>query len=211
MLTLKEAVGVYDAYGVLPLEIELDNLTDLYDCYENKKSYRLLGRIPTIEDVLKEFIRRNGHQRRMRKKTTLVEAVEKCKEINLLGQKYNSFEELYEFIEENLRKKIWGFGPLATYDLALRVGNLHHIEPSDYVYINAGAYEGAKLFLGRRPKHIEHKSAFQPLDSMLSCKDIEHFFCIYKSYLEKGGFRKSVVSRDLELDRDKIKFKLDNI
>jgi len=207
-MILKDTLVYYKENAYTLLDNELKGLKDLYSCYKNGKEYKPLKRVPRINDVLKEFVRQNGHQRRMREDPTLIEAVEICKKLNLLERKYANFEELYDIIETEIEKKVWGFGPLATYDLALRIGHLNDLEPVENVYLNSGAYEGAKTLLGRKPKHIEERKEFKGIEDLKS-KDIEHYLCCYKQNLIKEGLRRGVTEKDFKVK--KREFKLSNI
>ena len=56
-----------------------------------------------------------------------------------------TFEQLYSIVSNSINK-IKGVGPLLCYDLTLRLGYLYEdpLLPKDYVYIQAGAFNGIR-------------------------------------------------------------------
>lgn len=99
------------------------------------------------------------------------------------------FEELYDFVRSVIGE-ITGIGPLTIYDTAKRIGHLLQpaIYPKQYVYLAAGAMDGAKKLLGakslefREPTHL-----FTPYFGTLSSIFIEDMLCIFKDYFILGG------------------------
>ncbi|MBR5654634.1 MAG: hypothetical protein IKX22_11215 [Prevotella sp.] len=131
---------------------------------------------------------KGGHQRRM-PHTTVKDATANLKACACLSHSFANFEDLYDCVN----KCIGGIpkvGPLAVYDIALRIGYLlnPHVLPKDYVYVSNGAlkgfkrlYPGVPVVDGRVPI-IVFKKLFGSLDSMY----IEDILCIYKGYFDNG-------------------------
>lgn len=118
---------------------------------------------------------KHSHQRRLKVeileqvRDKLLEEVEKIK-------KCTSFEELIEIVEEC---KESGFGELAIYDTALRIGSNINIYP-EKVYLHAGTKKGAKeLGLKISNKVIEFSDLPEELKG-LKPYEVEDFLCIYK-------------------------------
>ena len=87
-----------------------------------------------------------------------------------------SFDELFKHIDK-LAKGIKGFGKLAVYDTALRIGHTLGLQP-EKVYLHRGAKEGAR-HLGFDGQYIEISKS--ELDSFgLEAKHIEDLLCIFK-------------------------------
>jgi hypothetical protein len=125
-------------------------------------------------------IKKHSHQKYMTAKT-ITEIKKK-----LLAKKNNiesvqNFEELYKVIDSN---KVKGFGLLAIYDSALRIGAFLNIYPND-VYIQSGALEGAKNLgldvIGRRCIPVQD---FPKELRSLKPYHIEDILCIYKNQLK---------------------------
>lgn len=130
-----------------------------------------------------------------------VNALSKCKfvkdnlkEVSLINRKgkicnvFNDFEELYDFIRSVIGT-ISGIGPLTVYDTARRLGHLFDtpIYPQMYVYLAAGAKEGAKSLLG--PKELKFRESidlFRPYFGTFPSIFIEDMLCIFKDVLNKG-------------------------
>ncbi|MBO5703483.1 MAG: hypothetical protein J6R91_02765 [Bacteroidaceae bacterium] len=99
------------------------------------------------------------------------------------------FEELYDFVCSVIGK-INGIGPLTVYDTAKRIGHLltPAIYPKQYVYLAAGALEGAKMLLGdKKLKFREPIKRFEPYFGTLGSLYIEDILCIYKADFVLGS------------------------
>ncbi|VVT32802.1 conserved hypothetical protein [Roseovarius sp. EC-HK134] len=90
------------------------------------------------------------------------------------------FDELHDLIVRHC-DRIKGAGPLLAYDTALRISEGYlDLEPK-YVYLHAGAKEGAR--------HLGVRGTKQPLDAFplemrkLTPAQAEDFLCIYKRRL----------------------------
>ena len=106
------------------------------------------------------------------------------------------FEELYDFVHSVIGG-ISGIGPLTIYDTAKRIGHLLQpaIYPKQYVYLAAGAKEGAETLLGMKPlKFRESIQMFEPYFGTFPSIFIEDMLCIYKDIYVKGGVGNATVS-----------------
>ena len=180
--------------------------------YRYNRSTRLLTGLNTVLSVYKqrgmkftpkvmEAIVFGEHQERLKHYKTDVfkdlkkETASKLKDLWPLPP-YRTFEELYDWVESNIKKPIHGIGPLTTYDIALRLGFLYDepLLPKEQVYIQAGAQTGIKalsadpayssLFPERDWKVgaypiADFKAAFGDMESMF----IEDFLCVFHSQL----------------------------
>lgn len=142
-----------------------------------------------IEETLGNCVRqRVGHQRRMTsevaKQATDILCSDKNITSSLLGDgiPFKDFEDLYDYINY-LIGPISGIGNVAIYDTAKRIGHLLSIYPKMYVYISAGAEEGAKKLLGRDVKLREPISAFSPFFGTLPSIFIEDILCLYRNVI----------------------------
>ena len=149
-----------------------------------------------IKGVINECVcNRHGHQYRIPKK-----AVEKAVEELMKSKVYSGspfikggkfvakfvdFEELYEFVKSVIGG-ISGIGPLTIYDTARRIGHLFDtpIYPKEYVYLAAGAKDGAKNLLKNKIcyplKDRVPKELFSPFFGTLSSAFVEDILCIFK-------------------------------
>ena len=98
---------------------------------------------------------------------------------------FNSFDSLHKYLLEN---KVYGFGPLAIYDLALRLSYTKNMLPSN-IYIHGGT--------GKGYKSLCHSLNIVPeSDGIISVKSLpvelqkiqpfilEDFFCVCKNNLK---------------------------
>lgn len=100
-----------------------------------------------------------------------------------LVNSFEDFEELYDFVSSVIGG-ISGIGPLTVYDTAKRIGHLFDepIYPKMYVYLNAGALDGAKALLGRNDlKFREPITLFEPYFGTFPSIFIEDILCIFKN------------------------------
>lgn len=142
---------------------------------------------------------KHSHQRRLKVeileqvRDKLLEEVEKIK-------KCTSFEELIEIVEEC---KESGFGELAIYDTALRIGSNINIYP-EKVYLHAGTKKGAKeLGLKISNKVIEFSDLPGELKG-LKPYEVEDFLCIYKDKFRNIIERKYIKEKLVKVPNFKI-------
>ena len=151
-----------------------------------------------IQDVLRNCVcRRHGHQYCL-KEIAIIEAVDALmKSIitstgqpfiikNKINENFSDFEELYDFIHSVIGN-IKGIGPLTVYDTAKRIGHLFEtpIYPKQYVYLAAGAADGAKNLLKVSSlKFREPIDIFKPYFGTLPSIFIEDILCIFKKELQ---------------------------
>ncbi len=80
---------------------------------------------------------------------------------------------------------VWGFGELAIYDAADRIGIRLGVRP-EKVYLHAGTRIGARVLgLPSKRQHLE-VSEFPVAFHAVEASDIENFLCIYKDCLKNG-------------------------
>jgi len=189
---------------------EMEGIRYLY--LSRKRLCPILGRALTLVDILRECVKRPGHQSRM----TYAARDEAVRRININMSKIietADFEELYDLIKNEIQKEVSGFGTLASYDLARRMGYMisPQIRPRKFVYLSAGAKIGAKKFLGRPVKEREDikniiyrtitkgGSNFRVPNelSVLLNEEIEDIFCAYHPYFIKDGIDPNVTEVDL--------------
>ncbi len=123
---------------------------------------------------------RHNHQRRLKSSTLLL-----VKE-NLLSkydaiQIVENFGTLYDIVKSS--REI-GFGELAIYDAALRIGAFLNIFPTK-VYLHAGTTIGAKNLLSSKPTSLTINIDDLPKDfNTLTAYEIEDLLCIFKDNLK---------------------------
>ena len=168
-----------------------------------------------IEEVITKCVcNRHGHQYCIPR-----EAVEKAVEELVKSKTYSGspfvnkgkfvakfidFEELYEFIK-SIIGGISGIGLLTIYDTARRIGHLFDtpIYPKEYVYLAAGAKDGAALLLNRDKSSIkdrESRELFSPFFGTLPSAFVEDLLCIFKGAM-KNLDSKSIKQVRLSADR----------
>lgn len=157
-----------------------------------------------IEDVLEKCVcDRHGHQYCINS-DAVEEAVGqllkgKCTIGNMMTKtfvgknnallQFDDFEELYHFVKSTIGS-ITGIGPLTVYDTAKRIGHIlkKPIYPSKYVYLCAGAADGAKGLL--KDTHLlfrEPTCKFTPFFGTFPSIFIEDILCIFKDELKNGS------------------------
>ena len=110
----------------------------------------------------------------------------------LNAQSFADFEELFEYVA--LNSSFQTKYTLLVYNFALRYGYQRGIYPKDYVYLFAGAKEGAEHLLGKLPKNLYRKptSDFVPfVGSTMKSSEIENFLCVCKECITNGACGKS--------------------
>ena len=165
----------------------VEEMNDVLDMYLSGK---------TIEEVLKRCVcDRHGHQycidgdavenaKDALKKSVHVSPFGKSPLVkgSKLVNSFSDFEELYDFASSVIGG-ISRIGPLTVYDTAKRIGHLFKtpIYPKLYVYLSAGALDGAKALLGRNDlKFREPTTLFEPYFGTFPSIFIEDILCIFK-------------------------------
>ena len=133
------------------------------------------------------------HQYRIKKKVKK-KASQILANTHVFSQTFTDFESLYAHVEQLLKVQggLTGIGPLFIYDVALRVGYLLNpqVKPANYVYLQAGAWVGAKKLeqagiiqpvYGRKVP-ISHFTSILPFAKM-TAYEIEDFLCVFHSVL----------------------------
>lgn len=169
-----------------------------------------------IKDVLNKCVcNRHGHQYCIPKEAVENAVKELMKSKTYSGSplikkgkfvaQFIDFEELYEFVKSVIGG-ISGIGPLTIYDTARRIGHLFDtpIYPKEYVYLAAGAKEGAAVLLNRDKNSLkdrEAKDLFSPFFGSLPSAFVEDLLCIFKGVM-KNLDKKSV--KQVRLSADKL-------
>ncbi len=125
--------------------------------------------------------KRHGHQRRLSKSVLERAAAKLRRAIDEIASSH-SFDDLLDTVQRST-KTLKGFGELARYDTALRIGAHMGIYPTK-VYLHAGTRKGARALGFRlRSRDLEIAELPMPLQN-LPAHEIENFLCIYKEDLE---------------------------
>lgn len=101
---------------------------------------------------------------------------------NKISEVFKDFEELYDFISLVI-SGIPSIGPLTVYDTAKRIGHLFStpIYPKSYVYLAAGAKNGAEALLKKKGLRFrEPIQLFEPSFGSFPSIFIEDILCIYE-------------------------------
>ncbi|MCH5308384.1 MAG: hypothetical protein J1E58_00885 [Prevotella sp.] len=137
-----------------------------------------------IDDLVKPKCP-NPHQWRI-KKSIREKVAKQLVEKKIFKKHYNNFEELYDEIKQIAS------GQLFRYDIAKRIGHCIGIAPKDYVYLQCGAKDGAKVLRDKKaillPSRISFrvkKSVFDDAFPNMESIDIENLLCIHKKEFEK--------------------------
>jgi hypothetical protein len=104
-----------------------------------------------------------------------------------------SFIEIFNLV---FRLKISGFSSLCVYNTALRIGAIFGLYPNEYIFLHAGALEGARNLLGRTkldtitqyyendPKYPYISKTCLPKElQVLDAHHLENLFCRLKERL----------------------------
>ena len=166
----------------------VEEMNEVLDMYLSKES---------IDKVLKRCVcDRHGHQYCIDSDAIdeAVKALMVCIHVSPFGKfplvkgkklvnSFADFEELYDFINSVIGG-ISGIGALTVYDTTKRIGHLFDtpIYPKPYVYLNAGALDGARALLGRNDlKFRELTTLFEPYFGTFPSIFIEDILCIFKT------------------------------
>lgn len=188
------------------------NIRWLVKKYENRgkinlnnylKGYKLLGNIndviicatlATLPQGKKHF-----HQRRLNNQ--VMQSVKN----KLLARSSEiktclKFNEIINIVKETSEK---GFGELAIYDTALRIGAFLNVYP-DEVYLHAGTLKGVKAMgLNISSGTISFNNTPSALKN-LKAYEIEDFLCIYKKQLQNAN-NKIVKPNNMRVRKARIK------
>ena len=140
----------------------------------------------------------SNHQYRLSMKKyaqTQQQAIVALKNSALWRCSFTDFEKLYATVCKTLTDPgtgtyFKGIGPLALYDIAKRLGACltPAVLPTNFVYLAAGAKEGAKNLLNvKKLNDKEPVSTFQRFFHTLKAYEIEDVLCIMKHVLSNGG------------------------
>ena len=144
----------------------------------------------------KNVIMNNEHQYRSRTKTKEL-LVEKVSALLASGKAYQSFEDIYSEVSSMLVEGRH-LTHLMAYDISLRIGARAKakardgILPNDFVYLHAGALDGAKKLkehlypnLPIQTPRIETAKIKEVVKEFgdYTAYDIEHFLCVYHKQL----------------------------
>ena len=155
------------------------------------KEKQYYQRFLTLEDCIKHAAlardsngKRHSHQRRLSesvlRQVSLI-LVSRTSEIAAVAD----FDELIKIVSDSA---VWGFGELAIYDTADRIGIWAGIRP-DRVHLHAGTRIGARaLGLQFKQKYLD-KAILPTALQALNASEIEDFLCIYKDCFKDGQTR----------------------
>lgn len=128
----------------------------------------------------------NEHQYRSRKNTKKL-LVEKVSALLDSGKKYTSFEDIYSDVSSMIVRGR-PLTHLMAYDISLRIGARIDVFPHEFVYLHAGALDGAKKLKDKyypelpiRTPRIESAKIKEVVTEFkeFSAYDIEHFLCVF--------------------------------
>ncbi|MBR4649505.1 MAG: hypothetical protein IKO67_05070 [Bacteroidaceae bacterium] len=190
-MTFSEAVKAYRSILCKAHLNELDNVAAKYAAYQKSLS-------PTSLKELAEVCVEGNHQHRIHKgaKIRAIGILEKNLP-TIFTKTFANFEQLYDYIK-NLIGGIDYIGLLTIYDVSLRIGHLFSkpIYPKKFLYLNSGAYLGARKMIGGR--NLGHKiplknffsypqirsiTGFRDLQSLPNSL-VEDFLCVMHNYLD---------------------------
>lgn len=115
--------------------------------------------------------------------------VDKLKAVypNVSRLSFDSFEDLYKWVYENVMREIWVSAKVLNYDIALRIAANHkdteRLMPSAYVYLHGKPWETAKA-LDEKLKSKEFRKPSCYLEHIFDCGNCnprikEHALCRY--------------------------------
>ncbi len=204
-MTLFDLIDIYQ-FGYISTTFRTDIDKKLCGCCsmveEMNKILKAYNSNTAIGDVIRECVcNRHGHQYcisgsamnkavdALLRSNVLLANIQQCKPFihnNKFAKGFADFEELYDFVYSVIGD-INGIGPLTTYDTAKRIGHLLSpaIYPKQYVYLAAGAKEGAEALLGTKSlKFREPIQLFTPHFGTLGSIFIEDILCIFKDTIK---------------------------
>ena len=128
-------------------------------------------------------------------------AVDKLQESDILNKSFSDFERLYKNVENLLGDIPFVRGDLTLYDTSVNIGQLLNpkVEPKDYVYLTAGAREGAGYIIGKKyVSRIMPTSVFAPIFHGIHNIDIENGLCIYKKLFKKLAEGNTLTDQEID-------------
>lgn len=168
--------------------ISTKDLDDLIKDFVNKHRQIIKDDLANYEDIQSSATaigkNKKKHEHQYRIKPSILEDF--SKKINEKTDDFKqaeSFEKIYSIVDSC---RIYGIGPLAVYDTAVRIGRIYNIEP-EKVYLQRGAKWGAQA-LGINKNRAE-KRDFVKINKnfcKLKAHEIECFLCIYNKELRKN-------------------------
>jgi hypothetical protein len=167
------------------------NLNALLAWYQGKDSLRAA----VEEAALARWDKGAKHPHQHRLRNDLLQAAATTLLQNLNGiERCDSFDELIRLIEDKAGR-LSGFGTVAIYDTALRIGGFRQLYPTD-VYLHAGTRKGCKALkeaMGLTTLDCSgrsvHPSTLPEALQKLQPHEIEDFLCIYKGkFANRLGF-----------------------
>ena len=173
---------------------------------EYNKVLEMLKKHGYCVNMLKEICEKTGHNRR-RDKERCDDAAGAMFNANIFNTTFNDFEDLYCFVSKYLFESGMK-GRLSCYDITKAIGFVlkEPIFPRQYVYIDAGAKQGATYLL---PRKIETQcfriptSEFTPYLGTMPSLFIEDFLCHFRDYLDKKNVARIRIS-DVREDMVKL-------
>ncbi len=174
-MTITELQDLVDRY----LRLEADILESELARYRDQPT--LLRAVELAATGADENGRMYDHQHRVGRS---VFAAARRILVGMIDRYHNctTFDELYDLIR-NATRNVSRFGPLATYDTALRIGAKLRLSPRA-VYLHCGSLEGARnLCLPRRHGRVKIDNLPPPLRENLTADQVETFLCRYKDRL----------------------------
>lgn len=197
ILTQSQIKPIVDSY--LRKQSKL-SLKDLFDRLRSVRDiYFQTGDIDDLRYLLALCLRCR-HGWRMPWKETK-RAVDKLMKSNILNQSFSDFERLYEEVENLLGDIPFVRGDLTLYDTSVNIGQLLNpkVEPKNYIYLAAGAREGAGYIIGKKyVSRIMPTSVFAPIFPGIHNIDIENVLCIYKNLFKKLAEGKTITNQEID-------------
>jgi hypothetical protein len=130
--------------------------------------------------VLSRDIDNKKHKHQYRIENTQLQIF--CKKISSIEYKIQYVKNFEDLLNLIIKEKTSGIGPLALYDIALRIGYYIKIKP-DLIYLHSGAKTGAINLFGRKIKnnYLTKDEFVDKVDDFknFSCEEIEAFLCIH--------------------------------
>ncbi|MBR5697044.1 MAG: hypothetical protein IKX44_00260 [Prevotella sp.] len=128
-------------------------------------------------------------------------AVKALLDSKILEKKFSKFESLYYEIKILFRNIPFACGDLTLYDTAVNIGQLLKpiVEPKDYVYLAAGAREGAGYIFDKDDVCRKMPtSVFAGLFPGVPNIDLENMLCIYKDLFKKLAEGNTLTPQEIE-------------
>ncbi|WP_445636780.1 hypothetical protein NSTC745_01741 [Nostoc sp. DSM 114161] len=173
-------------------DVYKDYMADVYPHAEEEYSW--YKKADNLRDAVKKAFRSedecgkvNSHQCLVGR-ACLAEATEiALKRFDNLGiSSFDSFDTIHQFVE-SVSAEVKHFGPLATYDVALRIAKYLDLELQE-VYLHKGVTIGARaLGFNVKDGDIMPVEEFPAPFNKLSGDHLENLLCIYKKVLANSS------------------------